>query len=297
MPRMTFSSDNKANKREDFPKLKIDGNTGDKARIWCPEDPVAEYTHNLRMPKIDASTGKQAFRIETDSKTGEPRKIDEWDFVSRPLCLGLASVLEESGLDPKHCPACREAVKNDAVDGPVRRYAMHVVRYSTKTDGTPTKPLQASVNVWAFTDFMFDKLVDISTEFGGLNKIDLVLTLKTKVYQQYDLMGSPNTLRNDAKVADLLDEVFKENQAKDLATFCGMTKKADQIQMDIEKIKARWEMVLGRNSAVTTAEAENLSEGLENLLGDTNETPAAVVAAKETKKDEPEVANFDDLFA
>lgn len=295
MPRMTFSSDNKVNQREDFPRLKLE-QTGEKARIWCPEAPLAEYVHNLRMPKIDANTGKQAYRTEKD-KDGNDKQIPEWDFVSRPLCLGQASILEENGLDPKHCPACRAAQKTaDMVDAPVRRFAMHVVRYSTKTDGTPTKPLQASVNVYSFTDFMFNKLVDIAQEFpGGLSAIDLVLTLKTAKFQQYDIMGSPNSLRNDPKVAALLDEVYKENQAKDLAAFCGMSKKKEFVEADILKITTRWDMILGRGGAATTTEAENLSEGLEDLLGSSDSTPAAAPAPA-VKQADNEGVDFNSLF-
>lgn len=295
MPRMTFSTDNKVNQREDFPKLKIDGNVGDKARIWCPELPVAEFVHNIRMPKIDANTGKQAYRTEKD-RSGEDRQIPEWDFVSRPLCLGQLSALEENGADPKHCPACRETVKSDMVDPPVRRFAMHVVRYSTKTDGAATKPLQASVSVWSFTDFMFTKLIDIAGEFGGdLSSVDLVLTLKTKQFQQYDIMASPNSWRNDAKVAALLDEVFQENQAKDLAGFCGMTKKRDQIEMDIEKVKNRWDLVRGQGAPSLDAEPASLAEGLDGLLGGSSDKPAAV--KEEPKKDAPsEAVDFGSLF-
>lgn len=297
MPRMTFASENKVNQREDFPRLKIDGNVGDKARIWCPELPVAEYVHNLRMPKIDANTGKQAFKTEKD-KDGNDRQVPEWDFVSRPLCLGQASILEESGLDPKHCPACREAQKSDMIDSPVRRFAMHVVRYTTKNDGTAIKPLQAQVNIYSFTDFMFNKLVDVANEFGGdLSAIDLVLTLKTKLYQQYDIMASPNSWRKDEKVAALVDEIYKENQAKDLAAFCGMNKKTEFVAGDVQKVIERWNMVLGRGTTATVVEAENLTEGLEGLLADSGPVVATAPKAVAAPKGDVEVSDFNDLFS
>lgn len=294
MPRMSFSSTNKVNQRDDFPKLKLEQD--EKARIWCPEEPVAEWVHNLKMPKIDPMTGKQALKPGQD-KDGNDKQVPEFDFVSRPLCLGDVTTLEENqGLDPKRCPACREAAKSDMVDRPVRRFAMHVIRYGMNNSGQPQKPLQAAAHVWGFTDFNFGKLVDIAMEYGDLSELDLVLTCKNKLFQQYDLMASPKTWRQDDKMRDLTDEVYKENQAKDLSAFCGMTKKKDMIELDIDKIKERWDAVRGRSNAsnaLAAAETSTLTEGLDGLL----DTPAATTVVKEEKKsNEGEAVDFDALF-
>lgn len=278
MPRLEFKSTNLAEQREDFPKLKLD--QGEVARITCPENPHVEFVHNLRMPTIGPD-GRAVY--EKDRQGNDKQKFD---FVGRPICLGDVSILEDQGLDPKNCPVCREAKKSDYVDAPVRRFAMHVIQYNTKADGTPSKPFGAAVKVWSFTDHVFTKLVGMVNEYAPLRELDIALECTNKLFQQYEMKANPMKVwwKQDKDSENLINEVYENNQAKDLAGFCGRTTKREFMEGDIVKIKQRWDQLSGRSapSLATEVDAPSLGEGLNDLLGGStkpaakDEKPAAI---------------------
>lgn len=292
MPRLAFKSDNRTEQNDSFPKLKLDQD--EKARIWCPEDPIVEYVHNLRMPKIGPD-GQAVYKTEKD-KNGNEQQKQEFDFVGRPICLGDANTLEDNGLDPKNCPACREAMKSDYVDKPVRRFAMHVVQYNTQPNGKATTPFGGAVKIWSFTDFVFNKLIDIVDEYAPLSELDLALTCKSKTFQQYEMIANPNKVwfKESEATEALMKQIYAENQAKDLASYCGRVTKREFVEGDIIKIKQRWDQLSGRTSPSLASEvdAPSLGEGLDDLLGGSKPT---------AKQEKPSQANtdavdFNDLF-
>lgn len=296
MPRLEFSSNNRAEQNESFPKLKLEQD--EKGRIWCPENPIMEYVHNLRMPKIGPD-GLAAYKTEKD-KNGNEQQKQEFDFVGRPICLGDPSILEDNGLDPKNCPACREASKSDYVDKPVRRFAMHVVQYNTMPNGKMTTPFGGSVKIWSFTDFVFGKLVDLVDEYGPLRDLDLALTCKSKMFQQYDMIANPGKVwwkENDQTKA-LIEQIYAENQAKDLASYCGRKTKREFMEGDIAKIKQRYDQIMGRSAPAMAPEVDTpaLSEGLEDLLGGSASKPAAKAEEKPAATNDSDAVDFNSLF-
>lgn len=290
MPRLEFKSTNLAEQRDDFPKLKLE--QGEKARINCPENPHVEYVHNLRMPKI----GPDGAAVYTKDKNGNDKQ--EFDFVGRPICLGDLNALEDQGMDPKNCPACREAKKSEYVEAPVRRFAMHVIQYNTTASGAPAKPFGASTKVWSFTDHVFTKLVNMVNEYGDLDGLDIALECTNKLFQQYEMSANPvKVWKNESdKTRELVAEVYENNQAQDLASFCGRKTKREFMEGDIAKIKQRYDQLMGRSAPdlAPEIEAPSLGEGLDDLLGGSASKPAEAKPA--AKNDDAEAVNFDDLF-
>lgn len=290
MPRLEFKSTNLAEQRDDFPKLKLE--QGEKARINCPENPHAEFVHNLRMPKI----GPDGQAVYEKDKNGNEKQ--QFDFVGRPICLGDINALEDQGMDPKNCPACREAKKSEYVDAPVRRFAMHVIQYNTTASGAPAKPFGASTKVWSFTDHVFTKLVNMVNEYGPLSELDIALECTNKLFQQYEMSANPiKVWKNESdKTRELVAEVLENNQASDLSSFCGRKTKREFMEGDIVKIKQRWDQLAGRGAPSLAAEVEapSLGEGLEDLLGGSSESKPAEAPAR--KKDDAEAVDFSTFF-
>lgn len=285
MPRMEFSQDNKISNGTDFPKLKLA--QGEKARIVCIEEPEAQYTHNLRAPELIG--GKPAMeQVTNKGVTTEKMKME---FIGRPICLGDWDVLEKKSIDAANCPACAASQKGD-VEGPVRRFAMHVVQYNTKAGGYAiATPFQVSIKIWSFTDFVYGKLADLKEEWGPLLKKDLNLECTNAGFQNYELnVGNTTAYTENAERLELVKQTFAENQAKDLADYCGRKTVATYMKVDVDKVLARYAQMNGSApDKVTEAEAANLDIGLGALL---DETPAAVPAVTEATTEADDLASL-----
>lgn len=173
MQRVAFDQKNKKLSPLDYPKLKLERNQS--ARILCIEEPVAGYVHTLRAPVIVNGVPKMVMAKGRDNSEYETYAMD---FIGRPLCLGDPGILEDKGVDPKNCPACKLSAESDMVKAPERRFAMHVIRYAIRaTSGSfdVATPFSVSVVVWSFPDMIFNKLADIATEWGDLKQHDLLL--------------------------------------------------------------------------------------------------------------------------
>lgn len=313
MPRTQFIPQNKAEVQGDFPRLKLDLN--EKARIVCIEDPVYVYTHTLRAPKIVNGVAEKHFMERKDGSRYETFKLD---FIGRPQCLGDLGILQDKGIDPVNCPACAVAQSSDLVDTPQRRFAMHVVKYATRS-GTfeLSNPYSVGIVVWSFTDTIFNKLTDFVTEWGPLAKHDLMLGPCTnKDYQKFDiaiakeaayLIPDPDKSTDRKRLTAL---AFKENQTKDLESFCGRRVERKWLEEDLEaKVKARWRIANGEPQVPDrgTPEAKTLAEGLDDLLNVTSETttveeeeaPAveSLVASAGESKPAESFMSFDDLLS
>lgn len=288
MGRVSFTSNNKATTDfETFPKLKL--TKGERARIVCLEDPHVEYVHNLRAPKI--LNGQPIMIKKKKFKSDEFYETYDEDFLGNPLCIGDPGILADKGSDPDNCPACAAGRASDSVKPPQRRFAMHVIKYAVKQGSNDVQePFQVSTVVWAFTDMVFNQLVDIATEFeGGLPKHDLLLGPCTDAdFQKFEIMPSQTAqwLVNEER-KKLTVATFKGNQAADLSTFCGSKKSREWIEEALLKVKARWNIVnnaqaglaglagVGMAPAATQQmTSQSLAEGLDDLLGGSS-TPAA----------------------
>lgn len=291
MPRVEFKSENKvATTNYDYPKLKL--KNGEKARVLVGlEDPIVEYVHTLRAPQV-VNGQAQTIEVKND-RTGATTTEFKMDFISRPLCIGDATILSEKGSDPKNCPMCQLAKGHpDYTQPPQRRYAMHVIRYRTKNGTTDlTTPFSVEVLVWSFTDKIFNKITDFREEWGDLRKHDLLLGPCTnEMFQQFDItVAAKAAWLEDAERKQLTALTFKENQIPDLTIAAGSPKQKQWIDADIDKILEAWAQVNGTPAAEDDAD---LDADLSGLLGgddDTFEKPAAAKSA-------PAADDVDDLL-
>jgi hypothetical protein len=273
MPRTEFDESNRIVDPSNFPKFKLEKD--EHARIVALENPFFEWAHDLRAPKI---LNGEAVMEERRRKDGSTYNDYSMDFLGRPLCLGDLGILQERQIDPQNCPACKLASEGDMVQAPVRRFAMHVIRYKTRP-GTfeLTDPFNVDVVVWAFTDRYYTKLLDLKKEWGNLQQRDLQVKCTVSMYQNFDI-GVGNRcewLASDER-KQLTAQMFKGNQAPDLSVFCGRKVEARWLEDDLNRIRERWALVRGRQQEVPDLSAlaePSLSEGLDDLLSQQSNTP------------------------
>lgn len=284
MGRIEFTSENKvATTNYDYPKLKL--KNGERARILLLEAPVREYVHTLRAPQIVDGEAKM-FMNERKDKT----KYEDYvmDFLSRPLCLGDASILADKGADPKNCPMCELAKSNpDMTSAPQRRYAMHVIRYRTKSGGWDLiTPYSVETLVWSFTDKIFNQIADFKEEWTDLRKHDLTLgPCENETFQKFSLSVSAKAAwMEDKERMQLTMDTFRENQIPDLAIACGSLKEKKWVEDDIEKIKANWAIATGSKAKSAPLDTASLDDDLSSLLD-----------SRSSKSDS--TADFDDLLS
>jgi hypothetical protein len=278
--RVEFSQENKVEKTNyNYPKLKL--KNGDSARILVGlEAPVREYVHTLRAPQIINGV-PQTF--EDERRDGTKFTNYKQDFLSRPICLGDASILADKGSDPVHCPVCALAKESsEMAQAPQPRYAMHVVKYGTKPNSMDVRtPYSVEIVVWAFTATIFNKIADLANTWGDIRKHDLLLGPCTnEVFQKFDISVAPNAeWLSDANRKAITAEAFKENQIPDLSIACGARKEKRFMDMDVETIRERWAVINGKPAdaiAKGTSDAD-LDQDLSSLLN--TSAPAAAPAA------------------
>lgn len=293
MPRVEFKSENKvATTNYDYPKLKL--KSGERARILVGlEDPIVEYVHTLRKPQI-VNGQPQMFKAERkDGSTYDDYKMD---FISRPICLGDATILADKGSDPKNCPMCKLAQEHpDYTMPPQRRYAMHVIRYRTKGGSADlVTPFSVETVVWSFTDKTFNKIVDFREEWGDLRKHDLLLGPCTnETFQQFDItVAAKAAWLEDPERKALTAQTFKENQIPDLTIAAGSVKQKQWVDQDIEAILEAWGTVLG--SSPSADDDADLDADLSSLMDkDTFDEPAAKSAPEAEEPEEDLLASID----
>lgn len=305
MAKMSFKAENKAADNESFPKLKLDQD--ESGRISCFEEPEVGFVHNIRAPKI-VQGEVQYKRVET--KNG-PEMQMEFDFIGNPICLGDFNTLQDRGIDPKNCPACKAAQEApDMFAPPKRRFAMHVFQYTTNGTKNATRNFQGSVKIWAFTDQKFNELIDLMEEAPNkdLRNIDIILgPCENKMYQKFKMVHSNQVKWKENETSQSqFEDIIAENQAKDLSKFLGRTTKKDWLEDDLDKVRARWRVVNGQkdekpNDSLAGVE-RNLDAGLANLLDEPKVTPA--VKAEDSKpavqsagSDDDGPVDFDKLLA
>ena len=313
MPQLQFDAKNKTESLADFPKLKLD--QGERARILLLEDPTFAYVHDLRAPKI--VNGKA--EVKEFERTDKSTYTDfVKDFIGRPQCLGDIGILQDTGIDPKNCPACAVAAESDEIDKPKRRFAVPVVAYSIKHGGFEVRdPFGCEVLVWGFTDQTFNKLVDFATEWGDLKNHDLLLgPCENKQWQKFDIKVSKTAAwQVDDERKALVVATYKNNRPTgDLENFCGRKVSRQWMLDDIGKIQARWRIANGipADDGTQAAGVGSLTAGLDSLIQDTkpaseppvdmadllgNTKPANPQPAAEPKKDDAGTVNFQDLLS
>lgn len=298
MAKMSFSANNKAADNETFPRLKLDQD--ESARISCYEEPEVGFVHNLRAPKI--ANGEVQYKT-VNTKNGPDRQMD-FEFIGNPICLGDFNTLQDRGIDPNNCPACKAAQEApDMFAPPKRRFAMHVFQYQTNGTTKPTKNFQGAVKVWSFTDQKFGEIIDMMEEApdGDIRNIDIVITCENKLFQNFKMIPSIQVKHKESDAThSQFESIIEDNRAKDLTKFLGRTTRKDWLEDDINKVKSKWRSANGlkderADDGLASAE-RNLDAGLANLLDSSPETPKASQTKTSTKSND-EAASFDDILA
>lgn len=292
MARVSFTAENRvASTNYEYPKLSL--KMGERARIFVGlEAPMMEYVHVLRKPQI---VNGVPTKIMKDRKDGSQYEDYAMDFVSRSICTGGEGILDEKGSDPKNCAICKLAKDSpDYAQAPQRRYAMHVIRYRTKS-GTAdvATPFSVELLVWTFTARIFNKLIDFAEEGFSLAEHDILLGPCTnQAFQQYDLSVSAKSEgRMDAERALLMKQTFESNQIPDLQIAIGNKKQEAWIQQDILTVLEAWGAVSASSSAADTT--QSLDSGLSTLLDSPASQSEWLVAAPQTSAVEEKAANTD----
>jgi hypothetical protein len=299
MPRVTVDETNKAAGTADlFPKIVL--GDGERCRINAGlEQPVVEWVHELRAPKIENG---QAVKVEKKRKKGGTYFDYEYEFVGRPLCTGDFATLADKGVDYEHCLACSES-RQGKVSPPKRRFAVNVLRYSLRPGSwAPAQPFTVTVVAWTFTENIFNKLVEFKGQLVGpdgqpllrpdgkpqtLRDHDLLLgpPEEPTYYQRYPIqLANEAWIYANADLTRLCAEVWngQGNRATDeqLSALCGRQARPDWIKVDLDRVREKYAIAERGGSPAASdpmgAAMDNsgaLTAGLDSLLGS---QPAAV---------------------
>jgi hypothetical protein len=282
MPKVTFSSDNKVQQGNDYPRLKLEH--GERALIVCIEpEPEMEYVHTLRAPEIGPDG-----RVIKEMKQGKKGEYEaaKLEFIGQHLCFGNFDKMVDKGADPDNCPTCKAALEGDGIDQALPRYAMHVLRYNLQPGGFAIRePFGVTTEAWVYAASRFNALVDLAQEWGDLRKHDLKLgPCENKNFQKYDINVSAKAewLQDDARKKQAAAE-YQNNRTNDLASLIGRKISKEQAQQDIARVQERVAQAYGRTedlpAAAATASA-SIDSDVASLLGestDTNPAPAGDV--------------------
>jgi hypothetical protein len=285
MPRLDFDEGNRKKSAFDFPKLKFT-TKDEKFRILVIEkQPIFEYVHNLKAPKIVNNIPVE----ETVTKDGVSTTKFVLDFVGRPVCLGDLGILEDDGIDPKNCPMCQLATEGDLVDIPQRRFAVNVLRYGTNA-GTFTvrDPFIVEPYVWIFNEKIYSKLLDYTADSPtkNLQNHDLMLKVTNPMFHQYDVDMSQTAewQASDDRRAMAIATFKNSGQPEEvLSNACGRKSKRLFIDDDLAKVKTRWAIAQSNKNQVpsiqTAAQEQTLDAGLDDLLTQQSGSPSVSSSA------------------
>jgi hypothetical protein len=268
MPKIDFTEGFKKKSAFDYPKLSLDQN--EKARVCIIDSPIMEYVHQLR--KVITEGGKPIMETQKYGKNFDrTREVPQTEFVGKFICLGDADTLENKGVDPDSCPACKASIENGAaVDQPRRRFVVHVIKYQTnKGTFNLQKPFQVELMAWEFTENRFSALVDIVAEHGSLPQIDLCLGPCTaKNFQKYDIIpGGSCQWGADEDRKTRTKEVVTANRSDDLTPLLGRRVSDTELRSVVNEIVQQYNYAFGRNDSMPTANT-NADNDLSGLLDD-----------------------------
>lgn len=297
MPQIDWTPEFKRTSTPDFERLKL--KVGERARIVIMDKPTFAWTHTLRAPKIVDGAAQKEIKKRKDQT-----EYADWvyEFVSRPICLGDASTIDDDGIDPANCPVCARAASSEECAPPERRFAANIIKYNTKADGTVIAPFGCASQVWAFTENTFNKLLGIAEEHGGLIGKDLILgpCQPPEHFQRFDIMGGGrNTWEIDDSVKAIVTATHENNRVDDLEAACGRRTEAKWLKRDLELIAEKWRIANGKAAPAASEKTEvtSLKGELDNLLAAPAAPPAVVQepAADETKRESPPAGEPDDF--
>jgi hypothetical protein len=283
MPRQAIAEEHRTNAGGDtFPRLKF-RDKGEKGRIAFYEKPWKEWVHQLRAPIIgeDGRPKKE----KRESRWGKAYEVFDTEFVSNPICLGGIGMLDVKGVDPDNCPVCAAAMSasGEANLKPRQRFAANVVRYFTKPGSYDVRiPFGCTVEVWAFSDNMYDDLLDLQKELPDQNiqLHDVLLECEIVEFQRVKMgtrlvPGWQEFPEGTGIIQQLLAEPGNTATDVQLREACGRDRDKAYMQEDTDLVLRRWKQIAEIGSTATapagdTASlgggAQNLQAGIDNLM-------------------------------
>jgi hypothetical protein len=289
MSRIQFTDEmSPALQRGNFsPKLRL--KQGDKTRVCLLENPEQVYVHELREPVLVNGKGEME---EKDRRDGSKYKDWKDKFVATFQCLGDEETLFQNGVDVKNCPACAASVDFDRFRGPLNKYALNVIQYSTKAGSAEVaKPFQVSAIVWVFGEAKFKEIRDLVKDGNyDLKSHDLILgPCQNETYQKFNIMVAQEAawMENDANKA-LAIETFKENRIEDLSKVVAQVKDRAQVEALVRRVKHVWDVING----VALSTTDQILAHAGSADGPILDTPAPTTALET-----PGASSFDDLLS
>lgn len=175
MPEIDLDPNLRKSTGQDFEKFKL--KKGEVGRGVLLQKPVFAWVHTLRAPQIVNGKAVMVKKERTDRQGNVIGAYTDYatDWIGRPQCLGDYGILADKGVDAANCPVCKRSVETaDEVGPPERRFAVNLIRYATKADGSPITPFSCACLVWGFSEGTFNKLLGLAAEYGELLGRDLV---------------------------------------------------------------------------------------------------------------------------
>lgn len=290
MPKISFSSENKVQRNDKFPTLKL--GHGERALIAAIEtEPTEEFVHTLRAPAIGPD-GRVIMEEKENSK-GETYTTPKMEWFGSHLCFGDYSILKDKGVDPDNCPSCKAAVEGNGIDAPNPRYAMHVMRYGLKPDSFEVRsPFSIECIAWVFPPSRFNRLIELAGDWN-LQEHDLKLgPCENKDYQKYDIqVSSKAEWRLDKSRQEQTAEAYKLNQAPDLSALIGRKIDKHKAQEDLDRVADRLDQAYNKgkynNSTASATAATALSSDVFDALTTTAPAAEPTTVSEPTPSDPP----------
>lgn len=285
MPDLDWDPSNKSEAGIDYPKLKL--KNGEYARILVIDKmPKFHWAHTLRAPKI---VNGEAVKTSITRKDGSTFSDYVKEYIGQPQCLGDLGVMKDKGVDTRNCPLCERAKETGEIEQAKRRMAMHVIRYGTRPGGWDVRtPFSVELVVWGFTDQIYNKLNNISNQYGNLRERDLLLGPCTdEGFQKFEIMVGPDAAwQKDTSLKAMVLEAYRpENRYPgDLENFCGRKVERAWMLNDIERVAERWRIAHQKTNFSAPARADGteqaivnhaLAAGLDGLTPTQQQAPAA----------------------
>lgn len=279
MPKITFSDENRSKSSYDFNKLTLEQN--ERGRITAIEGtPEFEYVHTLRAPQlVNGRPVMETVTYKEKSGAETQKEVMKTDFIGQHICIGDINVLAEKQADVNGCPVCKASKDSDAVEPAKRRFAMHVIRYKC-SPGTfnVQDPFNVDLVVWAFADKVFNRLIELSSEWGNLQERDLNLgPCINKMYQNYDIaIASKCEWRDSDHRMQQVAAIYQSQKIEDLSVALGRRATRDQIEEDLGRVLTRYEIAMGRRGEASVTPTEVTSQvNVGDILGGMGSTPTA----------------------
>jgi hypothetical protein len=285
---------------EKFPDVKLD--TGEICRMLLPEDDAwCEWVHDVRAPVI----GEDGHAVMVTKQRKDKTSYTDYDyrFIARRICLGDPIVLDDKGVDENRCPACAAALRGTRDMRPTRRFAVPVIRITTKNirSTEPRNPAGAEILIWKLTAKQYDLLLGVRSQIIDLlqlteadefhwRRADIVIQCEDGGWQRNTFKPPMRpAYASDKALGDLIRELWIDVSNRptgdQLRDACGRAPDRAYMVQEVTDCETAWRQVANVGSSTQTdpvgtapmggagKQEQDLTASLETLFSES--TPAA----------------------